>query len=222
MSGDCGQSFHTRSTDCGSGYSRTVTAGGGAAPYVFSITSGNLPDGLALDGNSGVISGVPTSSTSATFTVRATDSNGCIGTRAFTLAPNCPVITVNPNSVGLGTMGTLYSETFGAVGGTGPYTFDLSSGTLPDGLFLDSATGQVSGTPSASNGAGASVTVRATDNYGCQGTRTLLLQICPVVTLSPSTLNVPEVGIPYNSMIAAGPGGGPSNSASSAVVCRMG
>jgi len=193
----------------GSGYSRTVTAGGGAAPYVFSITSGNLPNGLALDGNSGVISGVPTSSTSATFTVRATDSNGCIGTRAFTLAPNCPVITVNPNSVGLGTMGTLYSETFGAVGGTGPYTFDLSSGTLPDGLFLDSATGQVSGTPSASNGAGASVTVRATDNYGCQGTRTLLLQICPVVTLSPSTLNVPEVGIPYNSMIAAGPGGGP-------------
>jgi hypothetical protein len=43
----------------GSPYSATLTAAGGAAPYIWSITAGTLPPGLALDPSTGVISGTP-------------------------------------------------------------------------------------------------------------------------------------------------------------------
>src|SRR5947209_5794633 len=54
-------------------YSATLTASGGMLPYVWSISSGNLPLGLSLDGSSGVISGVPTSTGSYAFTVEVSD-----------------------------------------------------------------------------------------------------------------------------------------------------
>ncbi len=34
-------------------------------------------------------------------------------------------------------------------GGTAPYTFSLASGTLPAGLTLNTSTGAITGTPSA-------------------------------------------------------------------------
>ncbi|WP_415583667.1 putative Ig domain-containing protein, partial [Janthinobacterium lividum] len=39
-----------------------------------------------------------------------------------------------------------YSATLSATGGTAPYTFSVSSGTLPAGLSLNGATGVLSGT----------------------------------------------------------------------------
>jgi len=41
-----------------------------------------------------------------------------------------------------------YSQILSASGGTPPYTWTLSQGSLPPGLVLDPATGEISGTPS--------------------------------------------------------------------------
>ena len=41
-----------------------------------------------------------------------------------------------------------YSQTLAATGGTGAYTWQLTSGTLPAGLGLNAASGLISGTPS--------------------------------------------------------------------------
>jgi hypothetical protein len=73
----------------GHAYSQTITASGGTAPYTFQVTSGNLPAGLSLAAN-GVLSGTPaaTSAGSYSFTVRATDANGCSGTQNYTLQIN--------------------------------------------------------------------------------------------------------------------------------------
>jgi subtilisin family serine protease len=46
-----------------------------------------------------------------------------------------------------GTVGVPYSETLEAVGGTEPYTWLVTSGSLPSGLALDEATGTIDGIP---------------------------------------------------------------------------
>ena len=46
-----------------------------------------------------------------------------------------------------GTVGTAYSGTLTAAGGTPPYTWSVTRGNLPPGLHLDRATGVISGKP---------------------------------------------------------------------------
>lgn len=48
-----------------------------------------------------------------------------------------------------GQVGTPYSSSLQPSGGTPPYNFTITSGTLPPGLTLDSGTGLISGTPTA-------------------------------------------------------------------------
>ncbi len=64
-------------------YSSTLSASGGSGSYTFSLASGTLPAGLSLSGNT--ISGTPNTAGASTFTIRATDNNGCFGERGYTL-----------------------------------------------------------------------------------------------------------------------------------------
>ena len=66
-------------------YSRSLTATGGASPYVFKVKSGALPPGLTLS-KSGVISGTPTQRGTFTFVAHVTDKLTFITTRTITLA----------------------------------------------------------------------------------------------------------------------------------------
>ena len=155
----------------GMAYSQTLTASGGTAPYTFNVVSGALPPGLTLT-PSGMLAGAPSTSGSFTFTVTATDANGCAGSQTYTIVINatmCPTITVSPTSLPAPNVGVAYSQVLTASGGTAPYTFIVISGALPPGLTLSTA-GLLTGTPSS---AGNFVfTVRATDAAGCVGLRT--------------------------------------------------
>jgi plastocyanin len=71
----------------------TLTASGGAAPYVFAVTAGSVPAGLTLS-PSGVLSGTPATAGSSTFTVRATDANGCFSEVAYALSVVAAVPTM--------------------------------------------------------------------------------------------------------------------------------
>ncbi|MDZ4405378.1 GEVED domain-containing protein [Prosthecobacter sp.] len=188
----------------GTAWSQTLTTAGIHSPFVFNVTSGALPAGLALDSATGVISGTPTSSATVSFTVTATDANGCTGSRDYTMAPACPVISITPASLTQGTVGTAYSRTLTASGGTAPYSsWTVISGALPAGLSLNAGSGIISGTPSAAANPATSITVRVTDTYGCQGTQTISLQICPVITLSPAGLASSTVGTAYSQTVSA-------------------
>jgi Putative Ig domain len=74
-----------------------------------------------------------------------------------------------------GTVGAAYSETISAQGGTSPYTFSLLSGALPTGTSLNSSTGVISGTLSAT-GAFA-FTIKATDSLGAFGSQNFSITI---------------------------------------------
>ncbi|MBI4811174.1 MAG: putative Ig domain-containing protein, partial [Ignavibacteriales bacterium] len=190
----------------GSAYSQTITASGGTAPYTFALSSGTLPAGLSLS-SSGVLSGTPTSSGSFTFTVQATDVNGCSGSQSYSLTMNCPTITLSPSTLPNGTVGASYSQNIVASGGTSPYSFTITSGSLPAGLSLSSS-GLLSGIPTTVGSS--TFTVGATDAYGCTGSQTYILTIdCPAINLSPATLPNGTVGVAYSQTITASGGTSP-------------
>jgi putative Ig domain-containing protein len=63
--------------------------------------------------------------------------------------PNPAPFAISTSSLPSGQVGAAYSTTLGASGGTTPYTWTLTSGTLPTGLMLNAATGAITGTPTA-------------------------------------------------------------------------
>jgi len=186
----------------GTAYSQTISGNGGATPYTYTLSSGSLPAWATLNAGSGVISGMPSNTTTASFIIRATDANGCSGTRAYSITPNCPAITVTPAAAAVGTVGTAYSQTLTASGGSATYTWTTVSGTWPDGLSM-STSGVITGTPTSANGGGSSVTVRATDAYGCVKDQAVSLKICPVITVNPTSMANGTVGLAYNQTITA-------------------
>src|SRR5262249_38258448 len=143
-------------------YDDTIIAGGGAGGYTFALTLGNLPDGLTLE-TDGQLHGTPTAVGDFTFTVTATDNAGCTGSQEYTVHITCPTITLTPDAgtnLPTGTTGSAYSKQISASGGSGNYTFAVTSGTLPNGMQLDSD-GTLHGTPTQ-NGS-FPITVTATD-----------------------------------------------------------
>jgi len=131
----------------GARYNAALSASGGAQPYSWDISSGSLPDGLALS-SAGAISGMPATAGRASFTVQVTDSSipgqqaaKVLGITVGTIPPLSITTAVLPS----GTVGTAYSSTLAATGGTPPYSWSVFSGSLPAGLTLGG--GAISGTP---------------------------------------------------------------------------
>jgi len=73
----------------GTSYSQTFTVTGGIAPYTWSVPSGTLPSGLALNA-AGVLSGTPTQDGRLDFTVRVADASGSFTTKPFSLTVTVP------------------------------------------------------------------------------------------------------------------------------------
>jgi len=111
-----------------------------------------------------------------TFTIQATDSYQCTGSRQYTVTIDCPTIKLGPPNLPDGTVNHSYSKTITADHGNSPYTFSVSSGSLPPGLTL-SPGGVLSGTPTTAGTF--TFTVQATDSYQCTGSKQYSLKIKP-------------------------------------------
>jgi len=190
----------------GVAYSQILTAIGGATPYTWSIASGTLPDGLSLDSSSGVISGTPTTDGTYTFTAQVTDSEGGAATAELFITINTAPI-ISTASVPDGGVGVAYSQALAATGGTTPYTWSIASGTLPDGLLLDSSSGVISGTPTSPGTW--NFTVQVADSEGDTATQALSITINTAPAISTASLPDGGVGVAYSQTLTATGGATP-------------
>src|SRR5690606_30581190 len=116
------------------------------------------PEGLSLS-NAGVLSGTPTSDGTFNFRVEVTDSNAGSAAKDFaiTIAPNDDdddddneeevSFTFSPASGALpaAMAGEPYEQGVSASDGVAPLTYNIKSGSLPDGMILNITTGVITG-----------------------------------------------------------------------------
>lgn len=128
-----------------------------------------------------------------------------VDTVGLTSPAVCPTITLSPSSLPGGTTGTAYNQTITASGGTGPYTYAVTLGSLPTGLTL-AAGGGLTGTPTVSGNF--NFTVTATDASQCTGSKAYSITVaCGTVTVLPASLPNGLIGSSYSQQLSATPAG---------------
>jgi hypothetical protein len=189
---------------------QTLSAGGGQPPYRWTISSGTLPNGLALDGTFGRISGTPTVNGTSNFTLTVTDNQANTASAKLSITVGGGVtITIAPTTLPAGTVGTAYSQTLTAAGGTAPYSWTVTTGTLPAGLTLNPGTGILAGTPTTTGTQ--TFTAQATDANQNTGQQVLTIVVSAGSPLSITTASLANgtVGTAYSQTLAATGGTSP-------------
>jgi hypothetical protein len=179
-------------------YSDGVSATGYPAA-TFSVTTGTLPAGLTLNLTTGVLTGTPTGVEAPySFTISATNVGGSVS------VPYTGTVRTEPRSFTDGTLpqfitGTAIFDGVTANGFPAP-TYSITTGLLPTPLALDSTTGAVTGTPSATGPY--SFTITATNSEG-----TLAKVFSGLVASTPafidSTLANFRTGLVYTDSVSA-------------------
>jgi serine/threonine protein kinase, bacterial len=125
----------------GQAYSATLIGQGGNPPYMWSLASGQLPKGLTLNPATGVLSGTPTASGTAGFTVRLTDSGSPtrrIATKALSLVSNGIVPAVYATNGGSDSV-TSYPLSAGNLAPSTRLAGTAQGLNGPDGVVLNDA-----------------------------------------------------------------------------------
>jgi hypothetical protein len=168
----------------GSAYHGQLNATGGTKPYTWSITSGALPAGLTLDSSSGAITGTPTAAGSPQVTFQARDAAGQATSVQATISIVKPALSVSTASLPTGELEQTYDATLTASGGIQPYTWAVTSGSLPQGLSLNTSTGEISGTPVVNGNF--PFTVQATDSLDTAAVANLSITVTTPSSLLPN------------------------------------
>jgi hypothetical protein len=184
----------------------TLQASGGVpASYSWQVSAGALPAGLTLAAN-GQLSGTPTAAGNFSFTARVTDGASGTGSRALSLFVDA--IAVGPPALVCAQNSIVYSQSITASRGTAPYTFAISSGSLPSPLTLNPATGAISGIPSVVGNS--TFTIRVTDSNGATNDKTFILRVINGTPVAVTTASCPNsyVNGAYATTLAATGGSG--------------
>jgi len=190
-------------------YSANVLASGGLAPYSWNLTGGMLPPGVILS-TLGGISGTPTTAGSFTFTLQVSDSGGGSSSQTYAVSMAAATVPVSITTTSLpnGTVGTAYSSSVSATGGTSPYTWAVSEGALPLGLALSSS-GGISGNPTATAVGSSTFTLKVTDSIGGTSSQTYTVVIASVPVITTTSLPNGKMGVLYNAVLTATGGTAP-------------
>jgi uncharacterized repeat protein (TIGR03803 family) len=187
----------------GKAYSATMAATSGTKPYTWSVYSGSLPAGLSLNASTGVISGTPTTAATTTFFIGVKGAGANTATAQFTVVVSAAPV-VGTTLLETGAVGFAYATQLSVEGGTIPYVWSVSSGSLPVGLSLNASTGVISGTPTTAVAAD-SFTIKVTDAAGATATQasSLTIYIADDVRITTTSLPNGTVGTAYSATLEA-------------------
>jgi hypothetical protein len=176
----------------GSSFSYQITATNN--PTSFGATG--LPAGLSINTATGLISGTPNTPGTMQVTLSASNATGA-GTATLTVTTNAVVPVITSSNSASGTVESSFSYQITA--SNNPTSFGATG--LPAGLSINTATGLISGTPSAA--ATTPVTMTATNAAGTS-TATLTLTINPAApAITSSGRASATIGSAFSYQIAA-------------------
>jgi hypothetical protein len=179
-------------------YSTGLEVTNGSYPTFWSLTSGALPDGLALNAF-GFISGFPTNLGLFNFTLKVQDPRGSNDVKSLSIrvrpVPTGPPIILT-TYLADAVLGCPYANHLRATNGTPPYSWALaaSSDPMPPGLNL-ATDGAIDGTPSSNSYFTVTVQLRGAD--GSITNNQVTFQVNSPLQNYPSPLPAGVVGTPY-------------------------
>ena len=153
---------------------------------------------------------ITTSATTVT-TSPATGGSTSTGSTGSTTGGATPAITTSslPNA----TTSAAYSQAVSVSGGISPYTFAVTSGSLPSWATLNASTGVISGTPTANGTSTFTITVTDAAGLTTSGTITLTVGATGAVITTGIAVTTPvlptgQVSQAYSGTLTAGGGTG--------------
>ncbi|HEY2467590.1 MAG TPA: choice-of-anchor tandem repeat GloVer-containing protein [Terracidiphilus sp.] len=189
-------------------FNLTMSAIGGKSQYFWNVPE-PLPEGITFDQNTGTFGGTPLQHGSFPLTVEVKDSspNPLEQSLSITLSISSGLVLhqnlLNPTK-GVAYLQSLAPDT---QGGITPYTWQVTAGSLPTGLQLDSTTGMIKGTPTAVGPF--SFTITVTDFETNPDTFQAVFNLVvagPLQVITPFPLPEASVGVPYKFSLEAGGG----------------
>ncbi len=114
-------------------------------------------------------------------------------------------VTIATSTLPIGTVGSTYSYSIPASGGTPPYVWSLSSGTLPAGLGLTTK-GNIHGTPVASGATTFSIAVQDSEAVPASTAATFSLTVESELVVTSISLPAATIDVNYTANLAAAGG----------------
>jgi hypothetical protein len=164
------------------GYNASISTVGGSPPVTFSVVSGSLPPGLTLTSATGIISGeIPVGSAGEyKFQVKVVDTGSAEDTRDFGINVRQAMgndLRITVSTLSDGEENALYSAFVTVAGGFLPYSWVLQKGELPQGLALNTESGEIRGIPQIGTKATYIFTIKVTDKDSYSVSREITLTI---------------------------------------------
>ncbi len=178
-------------------YNSTLTQTGLTGIPVWSVSAGNLPNGLSLASTTGIISGTPTTGGTSNFTIEVSNGTQCSQIKNFSIIIVCPTILFNNTVATNATTGIPYTLNPNITGNTGALTCTISPSLVGSGLNFNTSTGVISGTPTGTVFSTA-YTITAAQGI-CSQSRSYTFGIsCPVISFVNTTTMPSFIGNPYS------------------------
>lgn len=174
----------------------------GATAVTFGGTSASA---YTINSATSITATTPAHVSGSVDIVVTTPSGSATLTGAFAyVAPPSIALTPGSGALAAATVNIAYSQAIAASGGTAPYSYAVTAGSLPAGLTLNAGTGTISGTPTAGGTVNFTITATDANSATAQASYSIAMGGVPTVGAVSATLNANSSANPITLDLSGG------------------